>query len=48
MLDRAIFQYISIQNVRLSGVFVAAIDDCAKDGGEELITKMHRVRIASL
>ena len=47
-LDRALFLDIFIHEVRSSGVRTSIrIDDYAKDGGEELFTKMHCVRITN-
>ena len=39
--DRAISLYDFIREVRESGETSIAIDDCAKDGGEEFFTEMH-------
>ena len=39
-LDRAIFLYFFIREVQLSGVRASiAIEDCAKDGGEEFLPR---------
>ena len=43
-LDQALFLYIFVHEARSSGVKASiTIDDYAKDGGEELFTKMHCV-----